>query len=112
MAKEEKKETLNQIQYHYDKAVGKVNDLVDEADKLLKGFEDHENYDSAIFDERCRGRELAKLNQMQAEQKIREAMKANEQLKAKAIESRPVDDQELPAPNKEVRGSPYEVIQK
>ncbi len=94
MAKEEKKETLNQIQYHYDKAVGKVNDLVDEADKLLKGFEDHENYDSAIFDERCRGREFARLNQMQAEQKIREAMKANEQLKAKAIESRPVDQQD------------------
>ena len=39
MAEEEKKETLDQIQYHYDKIVEKVDDLVNDADKEQEGFE-------------------------------------------------------------------------
>ncbi len=118
MAKEEKNETLDQIQYHYDKIVENVDDLVDEADKEQEDFENRENYDSdkgipdfcdSLLDEldqiqgeledlelvippKDRAANVAK----QAEPKIKETLEANEQLKekAKAIESRPVDDQD------------------
>ena len=112
MAKEEKNETLDQIQYHYDKVVEKVDDLVDEADKEQEGFDNRENYDSDKGDAHFCDRMLDELDRIQAdledlelvippkdqaadvakqaEPKIRETLEANEQLKekAKTIESK------------------------
>jgi len=117
MAKEEKNETLDQIQYHYDKVVEKAGDLVDEADKEQEVFDNRENYDSDKGDANFCDRLLDELDQIQAdledlelvippnhiedvvkqaESKIRETLESNEQLKEKveAIESRPVDQQD------------------
>ena len=41
MAKEEKNEPLDQIEYHYDKLVENAEVLVDAADKEQEDFEPH-----------------------------------------------------------------------